>query len=41
MLLCNIVVLANFINADKIIKRMQIGDHMIKLVSFTDNTTFP
>ena len=41
MLLYNIVaeVLANFINADKRIKGMQIGDHEIKIVNFTDNTT--
>ena len=32
-------VLANLINADKRIKRIQIGDHDIKIVSFTDNTT--
>ena len=41
MLLYNIVaeVLANFINADKRIKEIQIGDHEIKIVNFTDNTT--
>ena len=41
MLLYNIVaeVLANLINADKRIKGMQIGDHEIKIVNFTDNTT--
>ena len=41
MLLYNIMaeVLANFINADKRIKWMQIGDHEIKIVDFTDNTT--
>ena len=41
MLLYNIVaqLLANFINADKTIKRIQIGDHKVKIVSFTDNTT--
>ena len=41
MLLYNIVaeVLANFINADKRIKGIQIGDHEIKIVIFTDNTT--
>ena len=40
MLLYNIVaeVLANFINADKRIKGMQIGDHEIKIVNFTDST---
>ena len=41
MLLHNIVaeVLANFINADKRIKGIQTGDHEIKIVNFTDNTT--
>ena len=41
MLLYNIAaeVLANFINADKRIKGIQIGDHEIKIVIFTDNTT--
>ena len=41
MLLYNIVaeVLANFINADKRIKEIQIGDHEIKIVNFTDHTT--
>ena len=41
MLLYNIVaeVLANFINADKRIKEIQIGDHEIKIVKFTDHTT--
>ena len=41
MLLYNIVaaVLANFINADKRIKGIQIGDHEIKIVNFADNTT--
>ena len=41
MLVRNIVaeVLANFINADKRIKEIQIGDHEIKIVNFTDNTT--
>ena len=41
MLLHNIVaeVLANFINADKRIKGIQIEDHEIKIVNFTDNTT--
>ena len=32
-------VLANLINADKRIKGIQIGDHEIKIVIFTDNTT--
>ena len=32
-------VLANLINTDKIIKGIQIGDHEIKIVNFTDNTT--
>ena len=32
-------VLANLINADKRIKRMQTGEHEIKMVNFTDNTT--
>ena len=32
-------VLANFNNADKKIKRMQIGDHEIKIANFADNTT--
>ena len=41
MMLYNIVaeVLANFINADKRIKGIQIGDHEIKIVNFADNTT--
>ena len=41
MLLYNIVaeVLGNLINADKRIKGIQIGDHEIKIVNFTDNTT--
>ena len=41
MLLYNTVseVLANLINADKRIKRMQTGEHEIKIVNFTDNTT--
>ena len=40
MLLYNIVakVLASFINADKMIKGVQIGDHEIKRVNITDNT---
>ena len=29
---------ANLINADKRIKGIQIGDHEIKIVNFTDNT---
>ena len=32
-------VLANFIDANKRIKRVQIGDHEIKLVTFTDDIT--
>ena len=28
-----------FINADKRVKGIQIGDHEIKKVNFTDNTT--
>ena len=38
MLLYNIAaeVLANFINADKKIKGIQIGDHEIKIVNFAD-----
>ena len=41
MLLYNIVaeVLVNFINADNRIKGIQIGDHDLKIVNFTDNTT--
>ena len=41
MLLCNIAaeVLANFINADKRVKGIQIGDHKTKMVNFADNTT--
>ena len=41
MLLCNTVgdVLENFVNANKRIKEIQIGDHEIKIVNFTDNTT--
>ena len=31
-------ILANLINADKRIKGIQIGDHKIKIVNFTDNT---
>ena len=34
-----IEVLANFINTDKMIKGIQIGDHEIKIVDFADNTT--
>ena len=33
-----IEVLPNFINIDKIIKGIQIGDHEIKLVNIPDNT---
>ena len=32
-------VLANLINADKRIKRIQTGDHDIKIVNIADNTT--
>ena len=32
-------VLVSFINADKMIKMIQIGDHEIKIVHFVDNTT--
>ena len=32
-------VLANFIDADKRIKGVQIGDHEIKLVNFADDIT--
>ena len=41
MLLHNIAaeVLASFINTNKSIKEIQIGDHEIKTVNFTDNTT--
>ena len=41
MLLYNIAaeVLANLINADKMIKGIQIGDHDIKIANFADNTT--
>ena len=41
MLLCNIVadVLASFINANKDIKGIQIGDHEIKTVNFADDTS--
>ena len=34
-----IEVLANFINIDKIIKGIQIGDHEIKIVNVADDTT--
>ena len=34
-----IEVLANFINTDKMIKGVQIGDHEIKIFKFADNTT--
>ena len=41
MLLYNIAaeVFANFINTDKRIKRIQIGDHEIKIANFAENTT--
>ena len=41
MLLDNIAleVLDNFINADKRIKQIQIGDHETKIVIFAGNTT--
>ena len=41
MLLYNIMaqLLANFIRADKTNTRRQIGDHEIKIVSFTGNAT--
>ena len=41
LFLYNIVaeVFADFINADKKIKGIQIGDHKIKIVIFVDNTT--
>ena len=32
-------VVASFINADKRIKGLQIGDHEIKVLNFADNTT--
>ena len=32
-------VLANLISADKRVKGIRIGDHEIKIVHFTDNTT--
>ena len=32
-------ILANLINADKRIKGIQIGEHEIKIVNLTDNTT--
>ena len=31
--------LDNFINTDKMIKGIQIGDYEIKIVSFADDTT--
>ena len=34
-----IEILSNFINTDKMIKGIQIGDHEIKIVNFADNTT--
>ena len=41
MLLCNISakVLVSFINADKRIKDIQIGDHEIKVAHFAENNT--
>ena len=41
MLLCIIAieVLANFINTEKMIKGMQIGDHEIKILNFAEDTT--
>ena len=41
MLLFNVAdeILANFINADKSTKEIQIGHHEIKIVNFADNTT--
>ena len=41
MLLYNIAaeVLANLINADKMIKGIQIGDHDIKILNFAYNST--
>ena len=33
-------VFANFTDGDERIKGIQIGDHEIKLVNFTDETTF-
>ena len=41
-LLYNIVaeVLANLVNADKRVKGIKIGDHEIKIVSFTNNPIF-
>ena len=32
-------VFSNLVNADKMIKRIQIGGHEIKIVTFNDNTT--
>ena len=37
--MCSAEILANLINADKRIKRIQIGDHEIKTVNFADNIT--
>ena len=34
-----IEVLTNFINTDKMIKRIQIGDHEIKIINFSGDTT--
>ena len=41
MLLYNIAaeVLGNLINADKRIKGIHVGDHEIKIVNYTNNTT--
>ena len=36
--MCSAEILANLINADKRIKRIQIGEHEIKIGNFTDNT---
>ena len=34
-----IEVLVNFINTDKMIKGIQIADHEIKILNFSDDTT--
>ena len=34
-----IEILANFINTNKMIKGIQIGNHEIKIVNFADDTT--
>ena len=34
-----IEVLANFINTDEMMKGIQIGDHEIEMVNFSDDTT--